>query len=952
MLPAASKFQMCGLLVLLALLWVGVAQAKVVAPLKGETDPRDYRHIQLDNGLRVLLITDPEAEYAAVAVSVRAGAHQDPEGLPGLAHLLQHSVLAAEDTESESLIELVHSHGGTVGARISGEYAHYQFDIWATHLETALNRLAHRLISPQINADVIERSRQRVHARYLNASEDHSQRMDEVYRELFAPNHPAANFVLGNQDTLQETEDRPLQEAVQDFHRHWYQAGRAALVVFGPQPLDALQALTERYFGDWPQGESPQVEPASRWFPNDFLPAQVNIRAPGEQRHLSLLFPLPNDREHYTRKPLNYIAHALSREGEGSLLTLLRDLGWAKTLSAGPRLEVGQEVLFEVTVNLTEIGFRASDQIVALLFYQIGQLERSALSEARYLELQQMAALAFRFKPPETALDTVSALAPSVHFYQAEDVLSGDYLYGQYDAALIRRTLRRMRPDNVLVSLVAPELQGERYTQHYQVPYELQALEGRQPEIKSRIRKRLFPPGPNPFIPQRVLLKDPPLLPSPGVAPQNGPARPQLILNQPRTRVWFQQDSQFQTPKASLNLRLTLPLVAADQTGAARAELFAALVRDRLRHLVYPAAFAGLEFSVTAHARGLDIQVYGYSARQSLLLSNILEVVQAGRFEQDRFDQVKAELLRQWEEETAQNPYRDLERQVPRMHLSPYWTGEDLHEALADETLEYLHRFADAMLQNAQITGLFYGNLYRQEAVRLGAMVEHQLRADPSRRELMPARTYKIPDRGGPHLYRHQTQGDQRSAMLYVQAQEASIEDAAHMHLLRRMVGPEFTRLPPEVQSAEQRELVLMPLRNLEGILFTVRSSTAEGAELVARIQSFLSSYGAQLEDAFDAHQAALARELREPAHTLRQQAERYWGSLLLGDLKFNRRAKLASAVEQASVESLLHYFDAVVRNPERQLWIASSDLDVPDEFRTIRSIGDYRESLESLAHP
>ncbi|MDQ2075351.1 insulinase family protein [Marinimicrobium sp. ABcell2] len=937
---------------LLLLVFGSVAHAKVVAPLKGETDPRDYRHFQLENGLQVLVISDPEAKHAAAAVSVRAGAYQDPAGAPGLAHLVQQSLLTAVEPEAETLSDFVHRHGGTVGAQVTGEYANYQFAIEPDHLEPAVDYLARLLSSPHFSAEAIERGRERVHAVYLDASEEPRRRADDVYRELFAPEHPAANAILGNQDTLPSSETHPLDEAVGDFHSRWYVPGRATLVVSGAASLDELQSLAEGAFGGWSRGDAPDAELASGWFPDDFLPAQVNIRALGNQRQVSLLFPLPSDREHYKRKPLSYIAHSLTREDEGSLVALLRELGWAEALTAGARMETDQETLFEFTVHLTELGVRASNQVVALMFYQIGQLERTILAEWRYLELQQMAALAFRFKSRDSALETVGTLAERLHLYEAEDVLSGDYLYDRYDARLIRQFLRRMRPDNVLVSFVAPELEAEAYSKQYQVPYALTSLEPRQPEIKNRIKKRLYAPQPNPFIPQRVLLKDAPLLPSPGVSSQGDASRPQLILNQPRSRVWFQQDSQFQTPKASLNLRLTLPLVAADQTGAARAELFAALARDRLSSLNYPAAFAGLDFTVEAHARGLDIQVYGYSARQSLLLSNIVEVIQSGRFEQEQFDRVKAELLRQWGAETAQDPHRELARQVPRMHLSPYWTGEDLQEALAGESLENLHRFADAMLQNAQITGLFYGNLYRQEAVRLAAMVEHQLRADPSRRELMPTRTYKIPDQDGPHLYRYPTQHEEHSVLLYVQGLESSIEDAAHMQLLRRVVRPALASSSPDQEMSDQLDLLPMPLRNLEGILFAVRSPTAEGSELIGRIQSFLSAYDEQLEDDLGAHRAALAEELREPAQNLRQQAERYWQSLLLGDLEFNRRANLASAVEQVTAESLLHYFEATVRDPKRQLWIASSDVELPEEFREIRSIGDYRETLQSLTFP
>lgn len=947
------------LLALVPLVFGDVAQAKVVVPLKSETDRREFRHIELENGLQVLLIEDEEEPKAAVAVSVRAGAYQDPDDWPGLAHVLLHTILLGDkqgergesgESESESLQDWLHRHGGTVQPNMSGEYAHYQFDIAPTRLEPALMHLARQLVAPQVNAHTLERSRQAAHTAYLKAAQDPEQRLEDVYRALFSPRHPAAKTVLGGQGVWQNAEADLLQDALEGFHKRWYLPGRSVLVVSGPQALDELQAMAEGAFGPWPRGEDPGSVRVPAWFSDDALPAQVNLRGQSDQRHLSLLFPLPGERDHYTRKPLSYIAHNLRREDEGSVLALLRDLGWAAALEAEVRMEVGQEALFEIRVELTELGQHAVLPMVTLLFYQIGQLERTILTDWRYLELQQMAALAFRFKPQDSAPNTVAELAPRLHHYRAEDVLSGDYLYDRFDAALIRRALRRMRPTNVLVTLVAPNVVGEHASGQFQVAYEVHPLDARQPELKAQIKKRLFPNQPNPFIPQRVLVKEPPLLPSPGAAPQSDTQRPQLILDHPRTQVWFLQDRRFQSPEASLNLRLTLPLVAADQSGAARAELFAALVQDRLRQLSHPAEFAGLEFSVSAHPQGLDVSVYGYSARQSLLLNYIVKAIRAGRFDEERFEQVHAALLRRLGEE--RDPQRELATQVPRLHVSPYWTDAELQARLADETLDSVHRFADAMLQNAHITGLFYGNLYRQEAVRLAAMVQHQLGDEPSRRELAPGRIYHLPERGGPHLYRHTTQGEEQSLMLYVQALEASLEDSAHMQLLRRTAEAAFHDFAPEPSLDARRELVSMPLPKLDGILFAVHSPDAQGAAMVAYIQSFLSVYSEYLEGGFHAHQVALARELRAPEDNLHQQGEHYWNSVLSGDLHFNRRARLAEAVEQVSVKSLQSYFERAARNPARQLWLASRALELPDEFRIVDSISDYRENQEKLTFP
>ena len=53
-------------------------------------DDRAYRVVELGNGLIAVVVSDPDAEKAAAALSVDVGASRDPADLPGLAHFCEH----------------------------------------------------------------------------------------------------------------------------------------------------------------------------------------------------------------------------------------------------------------------------------------------------------------------------------------------------------------------------------------------------------------------------------------------------------------------------------------------------------------------------------------------------------------------------------------------------------------------------------------------------------------------------------------------------------------------------------------------------------------------------------------------------------------------------------------------------------------------------------------------
>jgi hypothetical protein len=69
----------------------GVVSAVGWSPVAASAaDDRAFAYVQLDNGLQVLLISDPDATTSAAALNVQAGSWHDPAAWPGLAHAVEH----------------------------------------------------------------------------------------------------------------------------------------------------------------------------------------------------------------------------------------------------------------------------------------------------------------------------------------------------------------------------------------------------------------------------------------------------------------------------------------------------------------------------------------------------------------------------------------------------------------------------------------------------------------------------------------------------------------------------------------------------------------------------------------------------------------------------------------------------------------------------------------------
>lgn len=918
--------------------------------IKSENDKRDYRYLVLENELRVLLISDPITEKSAAALDVNIGANQNPADRAGLAHLLEHMLFLGTEKypTAGEYQEFISRHGGSFNAYTAAENTNYFFDIDNDQLDAALDRFAQFFVAPLFNADYVERERNAVNSEYLAKVNDDARREWDVYRELMNPLHPSATFSVGNYRTLADREGHAIRDDLVAFYEQHYSSHLMSLVVLGRESLDTLEANVRARFAAVPLRDV-EVKDYPALFVKQQLPASVEIKPQKELRQLTFNFPIPNPDQFYDKKPFTYIANLLGHEAEGSLLSLLKRLGWAEAIYADTGLKSRNDAVFRLRIQLTPEGVRARNQIVSLVFHSIEQVRARGLSPWRYGELQQLASLAFRFQEKRAPIRTVSALAETMKTYSANDILRGDYLYAAYDERLLKKSLSYLNSNNVLLVLAAPEIEPFRVSPLYAVPFAVRRGIPDVLELKPAVRKELFLPEKNLFMPNRLIVKAGSMLEE-----NAANTKPQLILENKHLQVWFAQDRQFAQPRALVNLRIKSPLIASSAEGAAQAHLFAALINDRLNEFAYPAKLAGIDHSITAYPRGYDITIFGYSSRQGLLINKIMESMRITRFKEERFALVKENLLRNWRNQNKDLPHQVLAKQVPVLQTHPYWSNTQLIAALENKTLEQFSRFANRQLIDAKLEALFYGNYFRAEALKLGVFVEHELLARQTGREMPPAMVLMFPeDSKKPWLSIHDMDHPDSIAELLVQSLSTSLDDSAHMMLIRQLLQPAFYNgLRTEKQLGYVVAVIATPMRKLESTLFVIQSPNVTNDNIIGEIDAFLEAQHSELERDFAAGQQALINKLREPARSLREQGARYWQTITTYDNDFAYRPDLADAVARISVESISNYYRTVFMDKNRRLWLTSNAPLNAENFTVIDDIQAHKKQMQSVVQP
>lgn len=876
-------------------------------------DPRTYRYLQLPNGLRAVLICEPEADMAAACLDVHVGQRHDPWHRQGLAHLLEHMLFMGTDRypEEDAYRRYVQDHGGRTNAATSETHTRYHFQIAHPFLRGALDRFGQFFTAPRLDPAYVEREREAVHAEFLLKLKDEDRRFREVRRSTSNPEHSFAKFSVGDHDTLADHPGRPVVTDLRQFWEREYAAARMTLAVLGREPLNELEQLVTACFSEVPTHPTeplPTVPP--------FLPEQLGVRIHvtplAELRRLTLEFPAPPVEPHFRTRPAAYLQALLGHEGHGTLFHHLKQRGWIEALSAGTD-GTDDLTLLVVRCALTEAGYEHRDEVVDLIFQYVRLIEQRGLSLDRFRERQHLLDLAFRFREPPPAGTLVQRVAEALHEVPPELAVCAPFVLDRYDEPLIRSYLGQLRPDNLRLFVQGPELPTDRVEPRYDVPWRLEPLSDAELRRWSGgpITPTLQLPDPNAYLADRLEVK-------PRLTPAEHPVR---SLQSPAVELWHHHDPSFAVPLASVQIELFSAAARVDTHSRVLTVLLAALLTDSLEELLYPLRLAGLGVQLGATWRGLSISLQGFDDKQPAVLRDLATHLREHAPTADRFELHRARLVRQWRNTRLARPFDQV-----AWRLSETLRPEDFSYAEAAELLHALPfpsfaRFSDAFFNELHARLLVHGNHTGSEALHLAELTgEHLLGpATPTHRGHTSVRLL----RAGATLRREvPTEHDDSALSVLFQGPSTDLPTRATFLLLGQLVRTAFfSALRTDQQLGYVVHAGYQRFDHLPALRFAVQSPAHGPAALHERVQAFVRAFPDTLrtegEPSFERVKQGLIAELSQAETRLFQRSARFARELLDGLTTFDGAAQTVAALERITLGHALASYDTHLLGPE-----------------------------------
>ena len=910
-------------------------------------DEREQRVITLENGLDVLLISDPDLQQSAAALAVEVGSLEDPWEHLGMAHFLEHMLfLGTEKYPDEAEYgAYLRGNGGYSNAYTSSDHTNYLFEVNHDALEGALDRFAQFFIAPLFTAEFVEREMNAVNSEHAKNLQNDFWRMRMVTRALHREGHPRQKFSTGTLDTLKNV----TREELIAFYDRYYSANLMHLVIMSTEGLDQLETWARDKFSPIENRNAEAPTYPSDIFPDD-LPQRIQIEPVGDRRDLRLEFSVPPTTQMFATKPGQLLGSLIGHEGEGSLLSQLKGEGLVTSLSAGVQNERYRGI-FGISMELTEKGLENPERVIELVFGYVAMLREEGLPASYFREQQIVGDLDFYFREHQTGGNGAAFLTGMMMEHPAEVIERRLYTLERYDPEAFASYVAELRPGNMRTVLVAKGVETDAVEPNYGTRYKkdtwptevVASWAGAAPT------EAMHFPLENTFLPSDVslLMND----------PNEGPYQ---LISGDQGVVWFEQDRKFQLPRDRVSLLLLSGDVNASPRHRLIAELYVRSIREGLNEWAYLVREAGLAANISSERRGIRLQVSGYAQRIPQLLDETAGKLETITIGEDTFADLRDDLAREY----ANNDYELALRQglyEMNLILDPNGIHRDAYRDLVGEiTLDEVKAFAASVYDEVAFEGVAYGNLDGaalkasiEQAV--GTLAEGTLAAEARPPE---PTTVKLPAKAHDALVKP-NKTDNHAWAQWVQVGERSPRHEAMVRLAYTHLGSPFYS---ELRTRQQLGYIVggYPSTSRSGtaLVFYLQSGEYPATTLAERAHAFLAEAVPAMRELSDEdygklQQAVVAvvkqeeADMNERMGTLEDQGLRLGGA-------FDWNDRVAAEVEAMSKDDLVDALEAAM-NPKTGSRLAiyldadGAEASKPKKVNVIDDVDAYRKALPTF---
>ncbi|XP_022651616.1 insulin-degrading enzyme-like isoform X2 [Varroa destructor] len=676
---------------------------------KSIADRSDYMGLHLRNGMRVLLASKPDSPTGVAMVCVLVGSMSDPEEIQGLAHFTEHMLfMGSKKYPMEGALKtFVYAHGGSYNGFTKDDTTCYYFTVEADYLEGAMDILSNMFKSPLIHQSSSNREVHAVDTEYRRELKSDHWRNLQLDKVTSDQSHDYHKFSVGNQQTLHKGATRmnsTLAHEARKFFDKYYSAGIMHIGIQGKESLSQLKKMAVSKFIDIPD----KGVPPAAWHQHPFKHSNrmiiKRVSDTPEAHSLSLSFAL-----HDVSKQLYPLKSLLEHKDKGGLHRLLIKEGWMRSSGSWTKCIRGFCV-FYTWFDLTDKGFNHWEDVVSHFFSYIDFISSNPLPDYYLPELEQILRIDYRFTSSFSLITQVQLIEK----YNLSDIASAPYLLIDYEPEWMGVILKKLTPDNLRILLTSSRFNGttDRVEPLYNTAFSISAIPSENISYWKRAKDGhadFHYPEQNRWIPSNFSIHNQDV---------NWHSTPTLLVDEDHFRLWYYQDTTFNSPRSKAEVYLRTNAIREDKirTGVA---LIEDCFKRSIEEAAYGPAVGGLAAYFQSDIGGFRVTVQGYNERLPELAHLVLNNFMSFNLTEECFALSKKSWLKNLKvsERTSSSVHSFIRGRLIYQGLSRRWRERET--AMIHCTLEDAKNLLKKIQQNLAAEVYVYGNIVSADAYRV-----------------------------------------------------------------------------------------------------------------------------------------------------------------------------------------------------------------------------------------
>jgi len=601
---------------------------------KPDTHRREYKFLELENGVKVVVASDDKCDMAGASACVNVGMCHERKDLPGLAHFLEHMLFTgtAKYPIEKEYSEFISQNGGTTNAYTTCYFTNYMFEVKPEKLVEALDRFGRFFSEPTLSRDCTEREVNAVDSEFQMGFTQPWWRLVGIFNMSANPDHPFHVACGNNKVLLNDPKEKgvDLYTEMRKLYDENYSANGLTVCIIGKESVAELEAIARERFGavvnkgvTMPIGDSHGGDAVP------FLPLEWHrllLQNPVKDvKEFSLTWVIPYQAPKWRTKPSFYVSHLLGYEGKGSVIAALKDLGLITSCGTfdGAWLQ-GSFSLFSLQCDITDKGLTELKTIGKYFFAYIQMLQKVPVEKWIWDELSNLQKVKFKLGEDIGPFALSQHISAELQKLPPSEVLAGGELLYEYDPEGIKEIIDMLKLGSVRVSHQAKSL-ADRCTDKdtsYEAPMKFEAIPAdwlaEWGEDLDAAALGLTLPSPNPFIPDDLSLRD---------LPAEPPAFPKRVESPPSpiAAILYRQDDIFRQPKAYVKIVIRSPYVMESAETMLKADMWCDCLKEELNVYSYDADVAGLSYNLTTSQGSIVLVLSGFNDKLGVLLNTVVE---------------------------------------------------------------------------------------------------------------------------------------------------------------------------------------------------------------------------------------------------------------------------------------------------------------------------------------